>query len=65
MTKLVTDINFFPNETLIRLEDGDILSSPAVDEKGNRKTLQEFEELFFIIQHAEIYVTDCEDEVDE
>lgn len=62
MPKLCTDINFFPNETLIKLEDGQELSIIPTWPDGTRMNLDEFREAFMLPMQGEIYINYCEGE---
>jgi hypothetical protein len=61
MSNLVTDINFFPNETVVKLDNGDELSFIPKHPDGTPMTLEELRECFFLVEHNEIYLNEIED----
>lgn len=60
--KLVTDINFFPDETIVKLEDGEEIFCSIVKEDGSRMTKDELRALFLMPTQGELYVRECEDD---
>ena len=61
MSRLVSDINFFKNETIVKLDDGEELTLSTNYPDGARMTLDEFKNIFFDIEHREIYVNEILD----
>jgi hypothetical protein len=59
--RLITEINFFPEETIVRLEDGVELVCATEYPDGKKMTLEEFRNTYFLIEHQEIYVNKIQD----
>lgn len=59
---LVTEINFFPNETILRLEDGEDLTIAVDNIDGHRMTLDEFRNTVWQVAMGEIYIGKVKDD---